>query len=515
MKNTKFLMIIFFLILLGSGLLVYYNKFMDNDEEEKVLEKEYTFNNEYGAFDIAADKALTCRGTAGASNNVFYIKDGNLYLYSSDSINELYAMNVDDIYYEKDEGDIIVVDTNSDTLIIRESSYLKYLNDEVVNEKHDEFEFSTAYGDIKIRADKALRCTGSAGSSNTIFYMKDNNIYKYVHDGEDELYAVNVKDMLYANKSDEIITVVLDEGSNIVKNSSYLKYVSIALNQFVFGTESGQVVINAHKALACRGSAGASNNIFYMIDGNLYLYSSNKVNILYAKNIGNIYYKNEQSDVINVTTNKDTVIIKESSYLNYEKVSSNKNYNEYTFNTAYGVVTINANKALACQGWAGASNTIFFIRDNNLYKLKYEGAHELYAKNVEDIYFENVQTDIMTVLMKDNTEIINEEGYLKYLSNKDVNNENLKEFEFSTAYGKFYMRAENALACRGWSGASNTIFYILNNNLYKHVYDGEDELYAEGVEDIYFEKVQTDIMIVKINDNTVIIKEEGYLKYTK
>lgn len=414
MKNTKFLMIIFFLILLGSGLLVYYNKFMDNDEEKKVLEKEYTFNNEYGAFDIAADKALTCRGTAGASNNVFYIKDGNLYLYSNDSINELYAMNVDDIYYEKDEGDIIVVDTNSDTLIIRESSYLKYLNDEVVNEKHDEFEFSTAYGDIKIRADKALRCTGSAGSSNTIFYMKDNNIYKYVHDGEDELYAVNVKDMLYANKSDEIITVVLDEGSNIVKNSSYLKYVSIALNQFVFETESGQVVINAHKALACRGSAGASNNIFYMIDGNLYLYSSNKVNILYAKNIGNIYYENEQSDVINVTTNKDTVIIKESSYLNYEKVSSNKNYNEYTFNTAYGVVTINANKALACQGWAGASNTIFFIRDNNLYKLKYEGAHELYAKNVEDIYFENVQTDIMTVLMKDNTEIIKEEGYLKY-----------------------------------------------------------------------------------------------------
>lgn len=515
MKGKNLLIIILLLILLGGGLLVTRNYLKNNNDVKKNIEKEYTFNNEYGEFDIAAEKALKCRGTAGASNNVFYIRDGNLYLYSSDSINELYAMNVDDIYYEKDEGDIIVVDTNSDTLIIKESSYLKYLNDEVVNEKHEEFEFSTAYGDIKIRADKALRCTGSAGSSNTIFYMKDNNIYKYVYDGEDELYAINVKDMLYANKLDERITVVLDEGSNIVKNSSYLKYVSIALNQFVFETESGQVVINAHKALACRGTAGASNNIFYMVDGNLYLYSNNKVNTLYAKNIGNIYYESEQSDVINVTTNKDTVIIKESSYLKYENFSNNKKYNEYTFNTAYGVVTINANKALTCQGWAGASNTIFFIRDNDLYKLKYEGAHELYAKNVEDIYFENVQTDIMTVLMKDNTEIIKEEGYLKYLSNKDVNNENLEEFDFSTAYGKFYIRAEKALSCQGWAGASNTIFYILNNNLYKYVYDGEDELYAEGVEDIYFEKVQTDIMTVKINNNTIIIKEEGYLKYTK
>jgi hypothetical protein len=48
---------------------------------------------------------------------------------------------------------------------------------------------------------------------------------------------------------------------------------------------------------------------------------------------------------------------------------------------------------------------------------------------------------------------------------------------------------------------------------YKYVHDGEDELYAEGVEDIYFEKVQTEIMTVKINDSTVIIKEEGYLDY--
>lgn len=345
--------------------------------------------------------------------------------------------------------------------------------------------------------------------------MVDGNLYKYVHESEDELYATDIVDILYVNKDDELITVVLDEDSNIVKNSSYLNYVSIALNQFVFETENGQVVINAHKALACRGTAGASNNIFYMVDGNLYLYSSNKVNTLYAKNIGNIYYESEQSEVINVTTNKDTVIIKESGYLNYENFSNNKKYNEYTFNTAYGVVTINANKALTCQGWAGASNTIFFIRDNDLYKLKYEGAHELYAKNVEDIYFEKVQTDVMTVLMKDNTEIIKEEGYLKYLSNKDVNNENLKEFEFSTAYGKFYIRADKALSCQGWAGASNTIFYILNNNLYKHVYDGEDELYAKNVKDIYFEKVQTDIMTALIDEDTVIIKEVGYLEYKK
>ena len=511
MKSKMFLIIM--LILLGGGLLVYYNKYKVTDIEDETLEKDYTFNNEYGEFNIGADKALRCRGTAGSSNNVFYIVGGNLYLYSEASINELYAMNVDDIYYEKEQGDIIVVDTNSDTLIIKESSNLKYLKDEVVDETHKEFSFDIAHGPVTIKADKAIQVKTAEYETEVIYYLKDNNLYHFVIEGEDELYAIGVKDIFFANKSGELISVVLDEGSNIIKESSYLKYVSISLNQFVFDTENGQVVINAHQALACRGSAGASNNIFYMIDGNLYLYSSNKVNTLYAKNIGNIYYENEQSEVITVTTNEDTIIVNESSYLNYEKSINNKKYNEYTFNTAHGIVTINANKALACQGWSGASNTIFFIRDDILYKLMYEGAHEIYAKNVDDIYFETAQTDIMTVLMKDNTEIIKEESFLKYLSNKDVNNENLKEFEFSTAYGKFYIRAEKALSCQGWSGASNTIFYILNNDLYKHVYDGKDELYAKNVEDIYFETVQTDIMSVKINSNTEIIKEEGYLSY--
>lgn len=137
MKSKNFLIIILFLILLGIILLVRYDYIMKNKEKDENLEKEYTFNNEYGDFNIAADKALKCRGTAGTSNNVFYIVDGNLYLYSETSINELYAMNVDDIYYEEEQGDIIVVDTNRDTLVIKESSYLKYLKDEEVDDNHE------------------------------------------------------------------------------------------------------------------------------------------------------------------------------------------------------------------------------------------------------------------------------------------------------------------------------------------------------------------------------------------
>ena len=224
MKGKNFLIIILLLILLGGGLLVTRNYLKNNNDEKKNIEKEYTFNNEYGEFDIAADKALKCRGTKEASNNVFYIKDGNLYLYSSDSINELYAMNVDDIYYEKEEGDIIVVDTNSDTLIIKESSCLKYLNGDVVDEKHEEFEFSTAYGEVKINADKALACRGTAGASNNIFYIKDKNLYKYVDGSEDELYAKNVDDIYYETVQTDVMTVSINDNTVILKNETYLKY---------------------------------------------------------------------------------------------------------------------------------------------------------------------------------------------------------------------------------------------------------------------------------------------------
>ena len=224
MKGKNFLIIILFLILLGGGLLATHNYLKKNNYEKENIEKEYTFNNEYGEFDIAADKALKCRGTNEASNNVFYIKDGNLYLYSNDSINELYAMNIDDIYYEKEVGDIIVVDTNSDTLIIKESSYLKYLKDEVVEDNLKEFKFSTAYGEVKINADKALACQGWSGASNTIFYIKDKNLYKYVDGSEDELYAKNVDDIYYETVQTDVMTVSINDNTVILKNETYLKY---------------------------------------------------------------------------------------------------------------------------------------------------------------------------------------------------------------------------------------------------------------------------------------------------
>ena len=518
MKNKSFILFIVLLLILVSGLIISYHYLMKNDEEHQIMEKDYSFDMENGSINISADKALKCRGTAGSSNNIFYLNNNNLYLYSENGINDLYAFNVDDIYYEDGQVEQITVVTNDNTVIVKESTYLNYLSISKDDTSLIEFNFNIVQGSVGIKANKALQVKTAEGQLEVIYYLKDSNLYHYVIDGEDELYATGVIDMYFANKSGELVSVVLDEKSNILNNSIYLSYVSVALKQFVFDTESGQVIINANKALACRGAAGSSNTIFYMIDGNLYLYSSNKVNTLYAKNIGNIYYESEQSDKINVITNEDTIIIKESSYLNYEKFSDNKKYNEYTFNTTYGVVTINANKALACQGWAGASNTIFFIRDNNLYKLMYEGAHQLYAKNVEDIYFEKVQTDQMTVLINDSTVILKEESYLKYLNNNSSNNEivdniDLKEYKFSTAYGDVKINADKALVCQGWAGASNTIFFIRDNNLYKYIYDGEDELYATGIKDmLYANKFDEKITIV-LDEGSKIIKEEECLLY--
>lgn len=96
-----------------------------------------------------------------------------------------------------------------------------------INDPKDykEFKFDTAYGNVKIVANNALTATGFAGSSNTIFYLKDNNLYLYVNNGDDDLLAVGVDNMYYENNNSQVITVKLNKNSNIIKNLPYINYV--------------------------------------------------------------------------------------------------------------------------------------------------------------------------------------------------------------------------------------------------------------------------------------------------
>ena len=108
-------------------LYIFYNK------EENITEIEskytnYTFDTAYGKVKIDADKALQARGTAGASNYIFYIKDSSLYLKKDDTgVDRKYANGVDDIYYEDERIETITVKLNASSTLSNENSYLEYI----------------------------------------------------------------------------------------------------------------------------------------------------------------------------------------------------------------------------------------------------------------------------------------------------------------------------------------------------------------------------------------------------
>ncbi len=91
--------------------------------------------------------------------------------------------------------------------------------------EYRKFNFETAYGSVNIVANYALTATGFAGASNTIFYLKDNSLYLYIYDGDDDLLASGVNKIYYENDSSQVITAILNKDSNVIKNLSYINYV--------------------------------------------------------------------------------------------------------------------------------------------------------------------------------------------------------------------------------------------------------------------------------------------------
>lgn len=136
--------------------------------------------------------------------------------------------------------------------------------------------------------------------------------------------------------------------------------------------------------------------------------------ILIAKNI--IVINGDNTKVVNSEKVKEIADDKTSSDSSSNKDESNENVElkKFTFETAYGEETIEAEDALAGQGSAGASNNIFYLKDNKLYLYGHGDEDELLANGVDKIYYETKYADQITVVLNSSSTISKENGYIEY-----------------------------------------------------------------------------------------------------
>lgn len=136
--------------------------------------------------------------------------------------------------------------------------------------------------------------------------------------------------------------------------------------------------------------------------------------ILIAKNI--IVINDNNTKIVNSEKVKEIVDDKTSSDSSNNKDESNKNVElkKFTFETSYGKETIEAEDALAGQGSAGASNNIFYLKDNKLYLYGHGDEDELLANGVDKIYYETKYADQITVVLNSSSTISKENGYIEY-----------------------------------------------------------------------------------------------------
>lgn len=124
---------------------------------------------------------------------------------------------------------------------------------------------------------------------------------------------------------------------------------------------------------------------------------------------------------------------------------------------------------------------------------------------------EDINNDIIG--NKENIDNIYSDSVENNESEKDKQNKKQEEFKFSTAYGEITITAEKAYTARGTAGASNIIFYLKDNKLYRYNNSGRDEIIADGVEDIYYFSDKTETLTVELNETSTFTKELSYIEY--
>lgn len=97
-----------------------------------------------------------------------------------------------------------------------------------------------------------------------------------------------------------------------------------------------------------------------------------------------------------------------------ENTTTKKELRTFTFDNAYGTETLEAEEALTATGTAGASNIIFYLKENKLYLYGHGEEDELLADGVEKIYYKTKQSEQITVVLNKNTTISKENSYLEY-----------------------------------------------------------------------------------------------------
>lgn len=124
---------------------------------------------------------------------------------------------------------------------------------------------------------------------------------------------------------------------------------------------------------------------------------------------------------------------------------------------------------------------------------------------------EDINNDIIG--NKENIDKIYSDSVEDNESEKDKQNKKQEEFKFSTAYGEITITAEKAYTARGTAGASNIIFYLKDNKLYRYNNSGRDEIIADGVKDIYYFSDKRETLTVELNETSTFTKELSYIEY--
>lgn len=191
-------------------------------------------------------------------------------------------------------------------------------------------------------------------------------------------------------------------------------------------------------------------------------------------------------------------------------VEKNEKQSNYTFKSQEGdTITIKADKLVAATGFSGASNYKYYLRGTTLYFRDISSSkneEEILAYNVKDIYLDG---DMVVAELETSGNVVKENAHITYKTQNEY-----KEYKLTTQDGKeITISANKLVTATGFSGASNHVFYLKEQNLYYRNLSTEsnkEELLASNITDIF---IEGDMVIATKQSNTKIITENNYITY--
>ena len=282
------------------------------------------------------------------------------------------------------------------------------------NEKQSNYTFKSQEGDtITIKANKLVSATGFSGASNYKYYLKGTTLYFRdisSSKNEEEVLAYEVNDIYIDGES---IVAELNDNGKVVKENEHITYKNNKSKTENSTNQTGEeITINADKIVTATGFSGASNYKYYLKGTTLYfrdISSSKNEEEILAYNVKDIYL---EGDMVIAELETNGNVVKENSYITYK---TQNGYKEYKLTTQDGkTITINATKLVSATGFSGASNHVFYLKEQNLYYRNIStenNKEELLASNITDI---SIEGDSVIATKQSNTKILTENNYITY-----------------------------------------------------------------------------------------------------